>query len=168
MGTEREIIFSLDLTDNFPSGVYNLQVRGMDVSGGDSGWIDSHRNLKVWNCQVPLNGYMYDSSAEASGAVCVVGTDGVGFSVLATPPTIIFNSVSIRQIGVGLTAAIVTTSGGNSYSGMTIWGQRYQIVPDVGGVTTRWVVPGSTTALACGAQEEQPDEHPCCTRTTEG
>ena len=58
------------------SGVYPLEIRMIDSKANDSGWIDSGRAWKVWDCQVPVTGTLYDGSA---GQAC----NQTGFEVAA-------------------------------------------------------------------------------------
>lgn len=58
--------FQADIT--FPSssnngGVYGIDVDATDTTGLSTGWVASGRSWKVWDCQVPVSGTLYDGSA---------------------------------------------------------------------------------------------------------
>lgn len=139
---------TVDYTGVNNPGVFQIDGTVTDDWAATSGWIDTTRNWKVWNCQVPLSGSMYDSSSQGS-AVC---SSGVGFSDLATA-AMNFKSVTIA----GGTAAVINATGGNTYSGATlIWGKNHTIVPNVdlsaSGQVTRWLdmSSGSPVYRSCG------------------
>lgn len=101
---------------------------------------------KVWNCNVPVEGSVYDSSAEAFGAVCSTGD---GFTTLASA------AINFRWVSVGST--IVNAATINSYSGMNLsWGENYALIPNsdllVSGLVTRWTDMGTGT-VNCGAAQ---------------
>lgn len=56
-------------------GPYDWELRASDLYV-TSAWIDSNRAWKIWDCQVEVNGTLYDGSA---GQVC----NSTGFSVIA-------------------------------------------------------------------------------------
>jgi hypothetical protein len=71
-GTSKVVTFPIEFNDNTPmnsSSLYNMEVRVEDIYGVSSGWVDTNRDFKVWNCQIPNQGTLYDSRSVA-GAVC--------------------------------------------------------------------------------------------------
>lgn len=131
------------------TAAFPLAVEMVSVNGNiNSGWVDAGRSLKVWDCQVPLSGSMYDSSA-SGGAVCATGT---GFTNLAAAG-MNFKTVTLTTGG---TSTTVSATGGSAYSGMVVWGRNYTITPNAdllaSGTVNRWQDwgSGSPVYLACG------------------
>lgn len=59
-GDNRTVTFTITFDENFPAGTYDIGVWGSDgVENTD--WQDTGRDLKVWNCKVPVIGTIYDS-----------------------------------------------------------------------------------------------------------
>jgi len=135
-------------TDN-NSSVFQINGIVLDSGGGTSGWVDTNRDWKVWNCQVPLSGKVFDSSSSSFGAVC---NSGVGFSTPAAA-TMNFTSVTIT----GGTLATINATGVDTYSGGTlIWGKYHTVIPNLSatGEVTRWLDVsnvGVTELVACDA-----------------
>jgi hypothetical protein len=147
-GNTLTVNFPIEFSINYPTGTYSLMVYGQGGSA-DTGWVDANRSLRVWNCQVAVSGLMYDSSDQATGAVC---STGAGFTTLAGAE---MNFKSVGMTGVSnATGASVLATGGNTYSGIgATWGQQYVIAPnsDLSGsnVITRWLGSAGTY---CGIQ----------------
>ena len=57
------------------SGTYPFEVNIIDANAKTSGWVDTGRNWKVWDCLVPVSGSLYDGS---SGQAC----NTTGFTLL--------------------------------------------------------------------------------------
>jgi hypothetical protein len=73
-------------------GLYNIEVLINDASPGvTSSWVDSGRDFKYWNCQVPVSGTVYDGSG--GGKSCEVGFG----TVLASDFN--FTSLLFKQAG---------------------------------------------------------------------
>lgn len=75
--------FTVDTTD-WPTGTYDVlyYLEDQDDPPGNTGWLDSGRDFKVWDCQVDVSGTFYDNSANLScsnsnenGFTQTVGTD---------------------------------------------------------------------------------------------
>lgn len=140
-------------TVDFPAALNDslsnsISVKVVDDDGNDSGQLHVGRSLKVWDCQVPISGSMYDSSAEG-GAVCATET---GFTDLA-PASMNFKSVTLKTGG---TSTVVAASG-ESYSGTVLWGKTYTVNANTdlaaSGTVNRWLdtsVAGTTVYAGCG------------------
>ncbi len=147
----RTVTFWVNLGNSFPNATYAMEIRGVDQYGGDSGWVNSNRYLRVWDCQVALSGNMYDSSNQAAGAVC---STGVGFDVLASP------EMNFTQVRITRNSTLESTAnavGNNYYSGIGItWGQTYVVQPNddlqASNVVTRWVGVGNN--VLCGPSNQ--------------
>ena len=119
-GNTRSVVFPIVFYDNYASTALNqLRVGVTDIANASSGWINSNRYLKVWNCQVPVVGTVYDSTSTLGGAVC----PNTGFNVLA-PAELGFNSLtytsSVNKV-MTVTPPSTYSSGANSL----IWGSTY-------------------------------------------
>lgn len=51
--------FRMNLNDTLNAQIYNLEARATDSWGDTSGWIDSGRDLKIWDCLVQTSGTLY-------------------------------------------------------------------------------------------------------------
>ncbi|HAP37494.1 hypothetical protein A2574_02050 [Candidatus Shapirobacteria bacterium RIFOXYD1_FULL_38_32] len=119
-GTTRSVVFPIIFYDNYASTALNqLRVGVTDIANASSGWINSNRYLKVWNCQVPVVGTVYDSTSSLGGAVC----PNTGFNVTA-PAELGFTSLtytsSVNKV-MTVTQPATYSSGANSL----IWGSTY-------------------------------------------
>ena len=104
------------------TGTYNIEALINDVHGGlNSGWVDTGRDFKYWNCLVPVAGGFYDGSA---GVVCPNFT-----TTLSSEAN--FRSLTFSSASTGLSSSM-TVSGDGSYSGGSnrlTWGTSdYQAV----------------------------------------
>lgn len=53
---------SIDYSGVNETSAYPIYVRITDSSGLSTGWVDTGRSFKVWDCQVAVSGSVYDSS----------------------------------------------------------------------------------------------------------
>jgi hypothetical protein len=138
--------------------LYNMSVWASNQYS-NTGWVNTGRSFKVWDCNVPLSGNMFDSS-DVLSAVCSTGD---GFTELALP-SMNFSSVSIRKILVGEIATILTVPtvdsgpGGNSYSGGSlVWGGQYEIKPNddlaASSLKYRWIDAVTDVVLSDGCKD---------------
>lgn len=138
---------TVNFAANYPSALplaLEISDTAMTVPYADTGFL-----WKVWNCNVPVVGSVYDSSTEAFGAVCSTGS---GFNTLASA------AVNFRWVSVGST--IVNAATVNTYSGMNLsWGGNYALVPNsdllVSGLVTRWIDMGmvGVGVTSCGTAQ---------------
>jgi hypothetical protein len=85
-----------------------------DSVGHDTGWVSTGRSLKVWDCNVPISGSIYDGSAALT---CPT----TGFSTLADKTKLNFTSLVFIRSGVGVNMTV--NSSGNSYGPNSLtWG----------------------------------------------
>ena len=146
VGTGRTATVTVDFTnpaDNFDVSE-PIFVTITDTTGS-SGLLSTGKFFKVWDCNVNTSGYMYDSSAELTGAVCMTGH---GFTVLDN------GEMNFKTVSVGATTV---DAFGNYYNlGNLTWGINYtpQINSDLlaSGVVTRWIDMGVGTT-SCGASQ---------------
>lgn len=114
-GTTRTINFPVLFDDDFSGGtfrIYDMQVYGEDIYGLNTGWSDTNRDFKVWDCNVDVVGGLYDSSMEPF-VVCATGT---GFSQLAD--RIATNFLSLDYVpSSGPTQAMTINADSSYYSG---------------------------------------------------
>jgi hypothetical protein len=103
--------FTIDTTTISP-GTYNVEVLINDVNNppGNSGWIDTLRDFKVWNCNVPVTGTMYDGSG---GLSC----PSIGFSNSASDAN--FTSLSFNEYGSGNSINTSVNSSMATYTGQS-------------------------------------------------
>lgn len=133
------------------TGIHNFEVNVTDLAGETTGWVNTGRAFKVWDCTVPLTGNMYDSSDQPLGAVCSTGD---GFTKLAGIE-MGFKSVNITQIPGSQT--VVNATGVDAYSASNLlkWSKTYNMAPNsdlaASGVKTRWVGTGGSI-IGCGPQ----------------
>ncbi|HBP50954.1 TPA: hypothetical protein DD455_01300 [Candidatus Shapirobacteria bacterium] len=98
-------------------GTYAWEFNMVDADGNTSGWEDSIRSFKAWDCLVPVSGILYDGSA---GQAC----NNTGFT------TIIINATGFREmlysnsLGVNDVAFVVSPPANYGSASLT-WGQTY-------------------------------------------
>ena len=104
-------------------GTYPIEIEMVNSHGDSSGWVDSGRNLKVWNCQVTVSGTMYDSSAGRSCNVAFSNTIPAGVGFL---------SMNFADVS-GTNTVPMAVNSPNYGSGNLTWGRDY--LPLVNGGT---------------------------------
>ena len=156
------------LTLNFGAGdtmpdARPIELKADDTSGATTEWLTTSRLLKVWDCNVPLSGTMYDSTT-VGNAVCLTG---VGFQIPVNSEAN-FRSVGVTQFlpTVEHDTIVVNSAPGSAYSsnnGPIFWGREYYIGPNpdvvVSGVISRWIDMGNGyTPINCGSQNQVIDD----------
>jgi len=120
-GNNRTYTFYMNLGNSLDSNtLYNLEATATDAWGATTGWVDSGRDFKSWDCKVTVSGGMYDGSA---GAVCTTTTgyttyvdDDFNFQSLR------FNKISDNsKVEMSVTRPATYNSGGN----YLLWGNSY-------------------------------------------
>jgi hypothetical protein len=145
--------FSID-TSGVANGTYNVEVLINDqhTPPGNIGWISTGRIFKVWDCQVPVSGKLYDGSADNT---CPTN----GFSNLTT--TANFTSLSFKDSASGNLIGTNVNSSVNTYNNISgqnfVWGanKTYTAVfnPDIAVDTTMITTrTGSYTQGPCSQQ----------------
>lgn len=124
-GTTRTVNFPVLFDDDFSGGtfrIYDMQVYGEDIYGLNTGWSDTNRDFKVWDCNVDAVGGLYDSSMEPA-VVCATGT---GFSQLADRNATNFLSLDYVPSS-GPTQAMTINTDSSYYSGSNDlrWNSNY-------------------------------------------
>ena len=114
---------------------------------------NSSRNFKVWDCQIPVTGTMFDSSDVLLGAVC---STGVGFRNPA-PASMNFQSVGVSLVSP-FGSTMLSTSSVNTYGPFTLtWGGTFKIQPNpdiaANNLVTRWINVGGIGTTYCGPQQ---------------
>jgi len=67
-GTGATMVATVDFGDSDnATGVYDLSVMATDIYSATTGLVDTNRDLKVWSCQVPVLGTLYDDSSQSAG-----------------------------------------------------------------------------------------------------
>jgi len=120
-GNNRTYTFHMNLGNSLDSNtLYNLSATATDAWGATTGWVDSGRDFKSWDCKVTVSGGMYDGSA---GAVC---TTTIGYTTTVGDS---FNFQSLRfnktsdNSKVNMTVTRPATY--NSGSNYLLWGNSY-------------------------------------------
>jgi hypothetical protein len=108
------------------TGVYPFETNMVDKDGNTDGWGDSERQFKVWNCQVPVSGTLYDGSA---GRVC----NNIGFINLI-PDSTGFNSITFADIS-GTNDVPIAVNSPHYGSANLVWGQTYLPLVNGGNVS---------------------------------
>jgi hypothetical protein len=126
-GNVRTVSFPIQFGDINTTLLNNIRVYAEDVYNShvalNAGWIDTTRYLKVWSCQVPVLGTIYDSSFE-NNTVCTTNTSGVGYSApyAGTKFTsLIYNGTASNDVNM---LNIVSPSY-NSGANYLTWGSIY-------------------------------------------
>jgi len=87
-------IWTSNITIDYALGDNNVNPHDWEVEASDtyvsSGWLDSGQAWKVWNCQVPTSGTLYDGSA---GQAC----NNTGFTVVADSK-LNFSSLILKDV----------------------------------------------------------------------
>lgn len=122
-----------------------IQYNDQTGFGTGAAYVATGYTWKVWNCNVPTNGNLYDGSNAPFGVPQC--STGAGFTTLATA-AMNFNAVSAG-------AATITNSNAYSLNTPLQWANTYTMLPNAdlvaGSPTVRWVDPNVGTPL-CGAQ----------------
>lgn len=128
-GTSRSVTFPIHFDNNY-TYLSDLLVRVIDIYGADSEWIDTRRYLKVWDCQVPSSGSLFDSSDVIQS--CPVS----GYTNLATA------AMNFQTLNYNLISGINGDVSANpvlpaSHNETLYWGSQYNPVfnADINGST---------------------------------
>ncbi|MDP4009591.1 MAG: hypothetical protein Q8P53_01260, partial [Candidatus Shapirobacteria bacterium] len=74
--------FNVLFPENTPKTTYNIEVLIDDsYLPTNTTWVDTGRDLKIWNCQVPVSGTLYDNSV--GQMFSVVGDSKMNFNALS-------------------------------------------------------------------------------------
>jgi hypothetical protein len=118
--TSRTLNIPLQFNSNFTGNIYSLKVNTLDNNGNSTGIIDSGRDLKIWDCKVPVTGTLYDGSSE------ILCSSGAGFG---SPADASVNFVSLGYTGVGVALDRIMTVSSPTYnsdgSNSLVWGADY-------------------------------------------
>jgi hypothetical protein len=104
---------TVDYTAVNNSGTYPLEINVTDSKLKTTGWVATNRIWKVWDCQIPVSGTVYDSS---NGQSC-----NVAFLTTA-PPEMNFNAITFSNVLANVPMAVNSPNYG---SANLIWGQTY-------------------------------------------
>ena len=106
---------TIDYGTYHDQGIYEIRARAVDFSGTtiDQG---TGRNWKVWNCQVPVSGNLYDGSADHSCAG--------GFNTLADL-NMDFRALIFHNITESVTASVTVPNSFVVDMGNLIWNRSY-------------------------------------------
>jgi hypothetical protein len=128
---------------------YPVEIQITD-GGGSTAYIDTNIDWKVWDCNIPVSGNVYDSSSSTLGAQC---TTGEGYTDLADA-SMNFNYVDFVPTS-GSTVRVNAVDDSAYSGGSLLWGKIYTATPNsdlVGGTPiVRWVDTGVGTT-SCGTQ----------------
>lgn len=105
------------------SGTYPLEINVTDSKSKTTGWVATNRNWKVWNCQVPVSGTVYESSGGQSCSTDFLTT---------APPEIKFNAITFSSVLANVSMAVNSPNYGTAN---LIWGQTYLPLINNGDVT---------------------------------
>jgi hypothetical protein len=108
----------------FAAGTYDIGVRVIDKYGGDTGWVNIGRRLKIWNCQVAVSGTFFDGTPDV---LCQEGGPSVGFDDPA-PPEMMFTSLAHQGVSPAGTVAATVDRVNSSHQATLEWGRSYDPV----------------------------------------
>ncbi len=117
-GTRRRVIFPVEMSTDFPIGIYDLVIDTVDMWGRARDNVDTNRDFKNWDCQVPIVGNLYDSSS-TNGPVCP--TTGYDNLYIGTS----FTSLVFDGPGSDNPAMNVTVPNSFASGGTLTWGANY-------------------------------------------
>ena len=120
-------IFPLRFTKSFPAELYSLYVyasnkAGSKITGSVNNWYDTGRDFKVWNCEVPTSGTIYDASAVNQNLR--LSCDPTAYQSVyagASLTSLTFNS----SIAAGSTLASLHSPSYPDYQALLTWGHTY-------------------------------------------
>lgn len=120
-GNNKTCTFHMNLLDNLNNpSLYNLEARVVDIWGATSGWVDSGRDLKIWDCLVDTSGSLYE--AEDGKPVCA---NPLSYNKKIEPEigfnSIVFDNTSQSQ-PVDMTETIPANYGPPD---SLVWGRTY-------------------------------------------
>jgi hypothetical protein len=151
--------FTIDFDSTFtPQAIYDMVAYARDtyLPTPAETTTDTGRDLKIWDCNVPVAGTVYDRGA--GNAVCATGV-GFADSQKATS-AMNFYSVWVNNVSDG---GMVETNAinENTYNGVTmIWGKLFFIITNsdikASSRTTRWIDLGAGSSVgttSCGQQQ---------------
>jgi hypothetical protein len=136
-GNDATYIKSIDYTGVNETQTYPVEIRVTDSNGQSTGWVNSGRSFKVWNCQVAVSGSLYDSSA--GSLACNTSFTNLIDAALG------FTSLSFSNLGgkADVSASVST----NSFSGANLqWGENY--IPYFNGGNS--IYPNGTLPVSSG------------------
>ncbi len=124
-------VIPLRFTKSFPSALYNLQVYAIDtngilIPGSTSGWVDSGREFKVWNCGVATQGTIYDASG--SNSLDVQACAASAFTTVYTNPHNLANTLDFAWTAnlATIVPATITNNALYATNSPLTWGQSFQ------------------------------------------
>jgi hypothetical protein len=120
-GNNRTYTFHMSLGNSLDSNtLYNLEATATDAWGATTGWVDSGRDFKSWDCRVTVSGGVYDGSAAAVCTTTIGYTTYVGDSFNFR--SLRFNKISdSSKVEMSVTRPATYNSGGNYLT----WGNSY-------------------------------------------
>ncbi len=123
--TTRRFIFPIQYAEVMANRTYAISYRVKDInnawSNGGS-WTSSGRNMKVWDCNVPVSGSLYDQA----GAEGVCPNSNLYTNLFATSYALTYQGIGTpsKLMNVTATANPQYTSESNPLK----WGKQYQAV----------------------------------------
>ena len=102
---------------DYTNGVYPFEIRVTDANARTTGWVDSGRSWKFWDCMVEVNGSLYDGS---SGQACT----NVGFTTLMDE-TSNLSSLLFQDMGASDDVVMTVTVPNSFGTDYLIWGKNY-------------------------------------------
>lgn len=129
------VVIPIRFYQTFPQALYNLSISatdkyGLNLSGADAnGYVDAGRDFKVWNCQVPVAGALYDASRYTDTQIlfCDPGIyDPANNNQYNRVPNL-FDSLSYNNASVGVSMTVTKPYSYNSSNppGHLVWGYAY-------------------------------------------
>lgn len=120
VGNVRTAIFTVEFSQNYVPYLYDLDIYAQDVGGQTLAWTDAGRDFKVWDCQVPVSGTVYDASGVS------VNCPTVGYSTAVETgyfSGLIFDDTTVSNIDKTMNPAAPNYS--SSVGNHLIWGVSY-------------------------------------------
>lgn len=115
-GNNRTVVFTVTFDESFTEGLYDIGAWASDGTD-DSGWVETGRDFKVWDCKVPVSGTMYDGGEVFD---CVASyVDPV--TAVSNFSSLVFNGIATED----KTMMVNSPSYGNAGGQELIWGKSY-------------------------------------------
>ncbi len=155
-GNNKIYTFHMSLGSGLDSGtLYNLEAFATDIWGATSGWIDSGRDFKVWDCQVLTSGTLFKATNAVQSCPTIGFTDpidvGVSFNsiIFSGPPDISITDDDLDSYGTN------NVTWGKNYLPLINGGDVSNIDGDLlaTGRVTRIIDIGTGTTICPGASQ---------------
>jgi hypothetical protein len=141
-GTNMVATFPIYFPENFTPNIYNIKIFVQDINGSvlnqSQVWTDTNRDIKIWDCNVPVSGELFDNS---SSNVCP-NYQKSGKENEMNLKQITFNDITAPTPGSDIIVSDIDDSGNYPQSQIhnLIWGNTYrpEVNPDFEATALEW------------------------------